>query len=66
MARDRDHHPHPRVRAKLEVLRHKSRGVGHTEIARPTELGRGTVHRYLGESLAGGLAECRRLKWAGR
>jgi transposase len=66
IARDRYHHPHPHVQEKMEVLWLKSRGVGHTEIARLTGLGRSTVQRYLGEYLAGGLAECRRLKWAGQ
>jgi transposase len=66
IAHDRYHHPHPRVQEKMEVLWLKSRGIGHTEIARLTGLGRRTVQRYLGEYLAGGLAECRRLKWPGQ
>jgi len=66
IAHDRYHHPHPHVQEKMEVLWLKSRGVGHTEIARLTGLHRNTVQRYLGEYLAGGLAECRRLKWAGQ
>ena len=66
IAHDRYHHPHPHVQAKMEVLWLKSRGVGHTEIARLTGLHRNTVQRYLGEYLRGGLDECRRLKWAGQ
>jgi transposase len=66
IAHDRYHHPHPHVQEKMEVLWLKSRGVGHTEIARLTGVHRNTVQRYLGEYLAGGLAECRRLKWAGQ
>jgi transposase len=66
IAHDRYHHPHPHVQEKMEVLWLKSRGVGHTEIARLTGLHRNTVQRYLGEYLAGGLAACRRLKWAGQ
>jgi transposase len=66
IAHDRYHHPHPHVQEKMEVLWLKSRGVGHTEIARLTGLSRNTVQRYLGEYLAGGLDECRRLKWAGQ
>jgi transposase len=63
IAHDRYHHPHPRVQQKMEVLWLKSRGTAHTAIARLTGLGRRTVQRYLDEYLAGGLAECRRLKW---
>jgi transposase len=63
---DRYRHPHPHVQEKMEVLWLKSRGVAHTEIARLTDLSRTTVQRYLDEYLAGGLAECRRLKWAGQ
>src|SRR5262245_8704248 len=66
IARDRYHHPHPHVQEKMHVLGLKTRGVSHTEIGRLTGLGRSTVQRYLGEYLAGGLAECRRLKWAGQ
>jgi transposase len=66
VAHDRYHHPHPHVQEKMEVLWLKSRGVGHTEIARLTGLSRNTVQRYLGEYLAGGLDECRRLKWPGQ
>src|SRR5262245_1311573 len=49
-------HPHPRVRQKLEVLWLKSKGLGHAEICRLTELGRRTVQRYLEQLLNGGLA----------
>lgn len=66
IAHDRYHHPHPHVQEKMHVLWLKSRGVGHTEIARLAGLHRNTVQRYLGEYLAGGLGECRRLKWAGQ
>jgi transposase len=65
IARDRYHHPHPRVQQKMEVLWLKSRGVPHTEIARLTGLGRRTVQRYLDEFLGGGLGACRRVKWHG-
>ena len=51
---DRYHHPHPHVQATMEVLWLKSRGVGHTEIARLTSRSRNTVQRYLGEDLRGG------------
>jgi hypothetical protein len=65
IAHDRYHHPHPRVQERVVVLRLKSRGVPHTEIARLTGLGRCTVQRHLDRYLAGGLAGCRRLKWHG-
>lgn len=66
IAHDRYHHPHPRVQEKMEVLWLKSRGVGHTEIARLTGLSRNTVQRYLNAYHAGGLAACRQLQWAGQ
>ena len=66
IAHDRYHHPHPRVQEKMEVLWLKSRGVGHTEIARLTGLSRNTVQRYLDAYHAGGLAACRQLQWAGQ
>jgi transposase len=66
IAHDRYHHPHPRVQEKMEVLWLKSRGVGHTEIARLTGLSRNTVQRYLNAYHAGGLAACRELQWAGQ
>jgi transposase len=66
IAHDRYRHPHPHVQEKVEVLWLKSRGVAHTAIARLTGLSRTTVQRYLTEYLTGGLAECRRLKWAGQ
>ena len=66
IAHDRYRHPHPHVPEKMEVLWLKSRGVGHTAIARLTGLSRTTVQRSLDEYLAGGLAECRWLKWAGQ
>jgi transposase len=50
----------------MEVLWLKSRGVGHTEIARLTGLNRNTVQRYLNAYHAGGLAACRQLQWAGQ
>jgi hypothetical protein len=64
IARDRYHHPHPRVQEKMEVLGLKSRDVGHTAIAHLTGLSRRTVQRSLDEFRAGGLAECRRIKWS--
>jgi transposase len=66
IAHDRYHHPHPRVQEKMEVLWLKSRGVGHTEIARLTGLHRNTVQRYLDAYYAGGLAACRQLAWTGQ
>jgi transposase len=66
IAHDRYRHPLPHVQEKMEVLWLKGRGVAHTAIARLTGLSRTTVQRYLTEYLTGGLAECRRLKWAGQ
>ena len=65
IAHDRYHHPHPHVQETMQVLWLKSRGVGHTEIARLTSLGRRTVQRYLTEYLQGGLAAVRQIPWKG-
>jgi transposase len=49
------HHPHPRIRRKLEVLWLFAKGESQQEVVRLTELGRATVHRYLTQFLQGGL-----------
>src|SRR5438093_10260846 len=66
IAHDRYQHPHPRVQERMHVLWLKSRGVGHTEIARLAGLSRNTVQRYLDAYHAGGLAACQQLPWAGQ
>lgn len=51
----RFHHPHPRIRLKMEALYLKSQGFAHQEIARLCHLSQSTLRRYLQEYAAGGL-----------
>ena len=52
---ERFHHPHPRVRLKMEVLWLKSQGLPHKEIARLTCIGHTALRGYLQEYLTGGI-----------
>jgi transposase len=63
IARDRYHHPHPRVQRKMEVLWLKSHGLPHAEIAALAGVARSTVQRYLDEYLEGGLDRVRQFRW---
>jgi transposase len=63
LARDRYHHPDPRVQRKLEVLWLKSHGLSHDQIAAYADVSRRTVQRYLDEYLDGGLERLRRCCW---
>ena len=53
----RFHHPHPRIRLKMEALYLKSQGVAHQEIARLCRISESTLRRYLQDYAAGGLAK---------
>jgi hypothetical protein len=63
---DRYHHPHPRVRRKMEVLWLKSRGLTHADIAELADVSPRSVQRYLDEFEQGGLDHVRRLNWQGK
>jgi len=63
---DRYHHPHPRVKRKMEVLWLKSRGLTHADIAACADVSPRSVQRYLDEFLAGGLPRLRQLNWQGK
>ena len=63
---DRYHHPHPRVQRKMEVLRLKSRGLTHADIAELAGVSPRSVQRYLDEFEQGGLERMRRLHWQGK
>src|SRR5918993_332240 len=63
LAHDRYHHPDPRVQRKMEVLRLKSHGLGHDDIAAFADVSRRTVQRYLDEYREGGLPRLRRCRW---
>ncbi len=53
----RFHHPHPRVRRKMEVLWLKSQGLPHKQIARLSGVNDNTMRSYFSEYLQGGLEE---------
>ena len=63
IARDRYHHPHPRVQRKMEVLWLKSHRLPHDQIAALAGVSRATVQRYLAEYREGGLARLRQFRW---
>ena len=62
-ARDRYHHPDPRVQQKMEVLWLKSYGLPHDRIAAYAGVSRRTVQRYLRDYRTGGLDRLRRCPW---
>jgi transposase len=51
----RFHHPHPRIRLKMEALYLKSQGFAHQEIAQLCRISDSTLRRYLQAYAAGGL-----------
>lgn len=53
----RFHHPHPRVRQKMEVLWLKSQGLPHYKIAKLSGVNDNTMRSYFYEYLQGGLKE---------
>jgi transposase len=63
LAHDRYHHPDPRVQRKMEVLRLKSHGLNHDDIAAYADVSLRTVQRYLEEYIEGGLPQLRRFGW---
>jgi transposase len=65
MARDRYHHPDPRVQRKMEVLWLKHKGLTHDDIADLAGVSRSSVQRYLDEYLEGGLEQIRHCPWTG-
>lgn len=58
---ERFHHPHPRIRLKMEVLWLKSQGLSHQEIARLTCIGQTTLRCYLKEYISGGISRLKQL-----
>lgn len=51
----RFHHPHPRVRLKMEVLWLKSKGLSHAQIQDLAEVSVNTMLGYFREFLEGGI-----------
>lgn len=60
---ERFHHPHPRVRLKMEVLWLKSQGLPHKEIARLTCIGHTALRGYLQEYVTGGIDKLKQLNF---
>jgi transposase len=58
---ERFHHPHPRVRMKMEALLLKSKGLSHQEITRLMGISPNTLRRYLREYAEGGLEGLKQL-----
>lgn len=58
---ERFHHPHPRVRRKMEVLWLKSQGLAHQEIARLAGVGGKTLRSYFQEYVEGGIGRLKEL-----
>jgi len=61
LAHERFHHPHPRVRRKMEVLWLKSQGLAHQEIARFAGVSSKTLRSYLQQYVEGGVAGLKEL-----
>ena len=55
--RERYHHPHPRVRQKMETLWLKSQELQHQEICRLADISKPTLCSYLKDYQAGGLEQ---------
>jgi transposase len=60
---ERYHHPHPRVRQKMEVLWLKSQGLPHREIARLAGVSENTLRSYLQAYVQGGWAGLREVRF---
>src|SRR3954469_516743 len=63
IARERYHHPDPRVQRKMTVLWLKHQGLPHDDIARLASASRRSVQRHLAEFLQGGLTRIRQANW---
>jgi len=61
---EKRHHPHPRVRQKMEALFLKSQGMPHNQICQLVGIGgRATLVRYFREYQKGGLDGLRQLNF---
>jgi transposase len=56
---ERLHHPHPRVRLKMEVLLLKSQGLSHSAITKHARISANTLRNYLREYAEGGIEALR-------
>ena len=66
IARDRYHHPDPRVQQRMEILWLKSRNQAHGDIAELARVSRSTVQRTLRIYAARGLDGIRSFGWKGQ
>jgi transposase len=57
----RFHHPHPRIRLRMEALYLKSQGFAHQEIARLCRISESTLQRYLQDYASGGIAKLKKI-----
>jgi len=60
---ERFHHPHPRVRRKMETLWLKSKGFSHSTIADLVGISRNTVTIYCQQFQAGGVESLKQLNF---
>jgi transposase len=60
---ERFHHPHPRVRQKMEVLWLKSKGVPHAQITELAQVCPNTMLTYFKEFQKGGIESIRKPKF---
>jgi len=63
LSHERFHHPHPRVRQRMEVLWLKSQGVAHHDIERLAGVSSTTVSTYLKSYRDGGLDALRQVNF---
>jgi transposase len=66
IARDRYHHPDPRVQQRMEILGLKSKNQDHGDIADLARVSRSTVQRVLRIYAARGLDGIRSFGWKGQ
>lgn len=60
---ERFHHPHARVRLKMEIVFLKSEGLAHPEIARLARVCENTVRSYLEEYREGGVERLKEVRF---
>src|SRR4051812_39472394 len=61
---ERFHHPHPRVKEKMEAVYLKSQGLLRKEIWRLSRISENTLRSYLRQSQEGGIERLKRLDFA--
>ena len=64
--RERYHHPHPKVRKKMEVLYLKSQQFQHQQIRQICGISKTTLSKYLKQYQASGIKGLKQLKYRGQ